>query len=33
MRLSIHAELVYRFSEATQIIANIEASHTTIRRF
>jgi transglutaminase-like putative cysteine protease len=28
MRLSIQAELVYSFSEATQIIANIEASHS-----
>jgi transglutaminase-like putative cysteine protease len=28
VRLSIKAELVYRFAEATQVIANIEASHT-----
>jgi transglutaminase-like putative cysteine protease len=28
MKLSIKAELVYNFLEATQIIANIEASHT-----
>jgi transglutaminase-like putative cysteine protease len=29
MKLSIKAELVYSFVEATQIIANIEASHTS----
>lgn len=29
MKLSIKAELVYTFAEATQIIANIEASHTS----
>ena len=28
MKLSIEAELAYSFAEATQIIANIEASHT-----
>jgi transglutaminase-like putative cysteine protease len=28
MKLSIKAELVYQFAQATQIIANIEASHT-----
>ena len=29
MKLSIKAELAYRFADATQIIASIEASHTT----
>ncbi len=29
MKLSIKAELVYSFADATQIIANIEASHTS----
>jgi Bacterial transglutaminase, N-terminal domain len=29
MKLSIKAELVYSFAEATQIIANLEASHTS----
>jgi hypothetical protein len=29
VRLSIKAELVYSFVEATQVIANIEASHTS----
>jgi hypothetical protein len=29
MKLFIKAELVYSFAEATQIIANIEASHTS----
>ena len=29
MKLSIKAELAYRFADATQIIANIEASHTS----
>ena len=28
MKLSIKAELTYQFADATQIIANIEASHT-----
>lgn len=28
MKISIKSELVYRFAEATQIIANLEASHT-----
>jgi hypothetical protein len=28
MKLSIKAELVYNFAEATQIIANLEASQT-----
>lgn len=28
MKLSIRAELVYQFAQATQIIANIEAAHT-----
>ena len=29
MKLSIEAELIYNFAEATQIIANIEASQTS----
>ena len=29
MKLSIKAELAYHFLNATQIIANIEASHTS----
>ncbi len=29
MKLSIKAELVYSFADATQIIANLEASHTS----
>ena len=29
MKLSIKAELAYNFADATQIIANIEASHTS----
>jgi transglutaminase-like putative cysteine protease len=29
MKLSIKAELVYSFSDATQIIANLEAAHTS----
>jgi transglutaminase-like putative cysteine protease len=29
MKLSIKAELVYTFAQATQVIANIEASHTS----
>jgi transglutaminase-like putative cysteine protease len=29
VKLSIKAELAYRFADATQIIANIEASHTS----
>jgi hypothetical protein len=28
VKLSIKAELTYQFADATQIIANIEASHT-----
>jgi hypothetical protein len=28
MKLSIQAELAYTFAQATQIIANIQASHT-----
>jgi hypothetical protein len=28
VKLSIQAELAYTFEQATQIIANIEASHT-----
>ena len=28
MKLSIRTELIYRYSDATQVIANIEASHT-----
>jgi hypothetical protein len=29
VKLSIKAELAYSFADATQIIANIEASHTS----
>jgi transglutaminase-like putative cysteine protease len=29
MKLSIQAELVYSFADATQVIANLEASHTS----
>ena len=29
MQLSIQSELVYSFADSTQIIANIEASHTS----
>ena len=32
MKLSIHAELVYRFAAATQVIAVLEASHTGDQR-
>ena len=32
VKLSIKAELAYRFADATQIIANIEASHTATNR-